>query len=251
VVTSFYALYIRPAASVLGKIFRRISRKLRNRTNIHEQSTRLPTISWRELSSFGFPGKLVETDKRNGNVSLQELAVLSGLAAGVRSGTIIEIGTFDGRTTLNMALNSGDGVSIFTLDLPSDMATAMDVDEGETAFINKPASGTRFTGEPGASSPQCKKITQLLGDSATFDWSPYHEKAALIFVDGSHAYEYAKADSESSLKMLAKSGTIIWHDYGVWEGVTQALEELQANSDISLHHVRGTSLVVHQDSTAA
>jgi len=251
VITSFYALYVRPAASVLGKVFRRTSRKLRNKTNIHEQSTKLPAISWKELSSFKFPGKLAETDKRNGNVSLQELAVLSGLAADIREGTIIEIGTFDGRTTLNMALNSGDDVSIFTLDLPSDMETAMDVDEGETAFINKPASGARFTGEPGSSFPQSKKITQLLGDSATFDWSPYHSKANLIFIDGSHAYEYAKADTESSLKMLASGGTIVWHDYGVWEGVTQALEELQENSNMLLQHVRGTSLVIYQDGTSA
>jgi len=250
VITSFYALYIRPAASVLGKAFRRVSRKLRNKTNTHEQSTRLQTIGWRELSSFKLPRKLVETDKRNGNVSLQELAVLSGLAAGIHSGTIVEIGTFDGRTTLNMALNSGDDVSIFTLDLPSDMETAMDVDEGETAFINKPASGARFTGEPGSSFPQSKKITQLLGDSATFNWGPHESRANLIFVDGSHAYEYAKADTESSLKMLASGGTIVWHDYGVWEGVTQALEELQENSDMSLRHVRGTSLVIYQDSAS-
>lgn len=247
-ITSFYALYIRPAASVMGKTFRRISRKLRNKTNIHDQATKLPTINWKELSSFHVPGKLVETDKRNGNVSLQELAVLSGLASGVQAGCIVEIGTFDGRTTLNMALNCGESACIYTLDLPRDMETAMDVDDGETAFINKSASGTRFTSEPGSSYPQSKKITQLLGDSATFDWSPYYKKANLIFVDGSHAYEYAKVDSESALKMLAKGGTVVWHDYGVWEGVTQALEELQENSNISLQHVRGTSLVIYQDS---
>jgi hypothetical protein len=37
---------------------------------------------------------------------------------------------------------------------------------------------------------------------------------------------------------------VVWHDYGVWEGVTLALEELDAERKLGLRHVRGTSLVI-------
>ena len=38
-------------------------------------------------------------------------------------------------------------------------------------------------------------------------------------------------------------GMVIWHDYGVWPGVTRALEELEASRNLGLRHIRGTSLV--------
>jgi hypothetical protein len=36
---------------------------------------------------------------------------------------------------------------------------------------------------------------------------------------------------------------VMWHDYGAWEGVTRALEELEASRQLGLRHIRGTSLV--------
>jgi hypothetical protein len=45
---------------------------------------------------------------------------------------------------------------------------------------------------------------------------------------------------------VADKGMVIWHDYGVWEGVTRALEEIEASRHLGLRHVRGTSLVVWQ-----
>ena len=37
---------------------------------------------------------------------------------------------------------------------------------------------------------------------------------------------------------------MIWHDYGVWDGVTGALEEIEAGRKLGLRQVRGTSLVI-------
>ena len=85
-----------------------------------------------------------------------------------------------------------------------------------------------------------------MGDSATFDWSPHLGRAGLVFVDGSHAYHYVIADSDTAFALVAKKGMVIWHDYGVWEGVTRALEEIEASRQLGLRHVRGTSLVVWQ-----
>ena len=65
-----------------------------------------------------------------------------------------------------------------------------------------------------------------------------------MFVDGSHAYEYALADSDTAFRLVAPNGVVVWHDYGVWEGVTRALEEIEAARRLGLRHIGGTSLVV-------
>jgi hypothetical protein len=86
-------------------------------------------------------------------------------------------------------------------------------------------------------------VVQLFGDSATYDWSPHHGRAGLVFVDGSHTYDYAGRDSETAMRLVRPRGVVLWHDYGVWPGVTQALEELETRRNLGLRHIRGTSLV--------
>lgn len=237
---SFYALSIKRPISYIGFRIRFISRKIRGKLR-DQQTTTLPKISWRKVDPKAHL-RLVETDKAQGNVSLAEVILLAKIAGGVQSGEeIIEIGTFDGRTSLNMAINSPETSPLFTLDLPCGDATAFDVEEHEKAFIDKPKPGIRFIE---SSEPAAKKINQLLGDSATFDWSDHFGKAGMVFVDGSHAYDYAKVDTDNAMKLVRPGGTIIWHDYSIWEGVTRALEEIEAEQKLGLKHIRGTSLVI-------
>jgi len=239
---SFYALSIKRPISYLGYRLRFISRQLRGKLR-DQQVTRLPKISWRSVDPKQ-PLCLVEIDKAQGNVSFAEVVILAKIAGGVEPGSeIVEIGTFDGRTTLNMAMNSPSNCPIFTLDLPQGDDTAFDVEEGEKSFIDKPVSGARFIN---SDKEEATKITQMFGDSATFDFSDHFGKAGLFFVDGSHAYDYAKIDTATAMKVIRPGGTIIWHDYGVWEGVTKALDEIEAEQQLGLRHIRGTSLVFWQ-----
>lgn len=89
------------------------------------------------------------------------------------------------------------------------------------------------------------RVKQLFGDSADFDFSPY--EVDFVFVDGSHAYEYVMSDSRRALAMLRNGrGLVLWHDYGEWEGVTRALNELHER-DVAfagLRHVDGTTLAM-------
>jgi hypothetical protein len=212
--------------------------------------TNLPQADWRELL-VPRPIRLVETGKADGNVNLAELGVLAQAAAAAPEGRIIvEIGTFDGRTTLNLAVNAPAQTPVFTLDLPPDEAAAFALAPGERQYVDKPKSGARFRDAAAPWSGAARCITQLHGDSATFDWSPYDGKAGLVFVDGSHAYDYVKKDSATAMRLIAPGATVLWHDYGRWEGVTQALDEIEAERKLGLRHVRGTSLVMWRERAA-
>jgi predicted O-methyltransferase YrrM len=181
--------------------------------------------------------------RTSGNVSLLETIVLNKIVKQSQPTRLFEIGTFDGRTTLQFAANSGETAHVFTLDLPPDAtsATKYQTCDNEKRYMGVTEAGRRFRGTKYES-----KITQLFGDSATFAFAPYHRSIDLVFVDGSHAYEYALNDSRIAMELIRDGGTILWHDYGEWDGVTRALNELHASDARfrELKRIAGTTLVV-------
>jgi Methyltransferase domain len=236
-----YALAVYLPVSLLARRLRDRSRARRGVVR-DTHATPLPQAAWSEVLARR-PIRLTETDKADGNVNLAELAILAQAAAAVPpSSIVVEIGTFDGRTTLNLAINAA-AASVFTLDLPPDERAAFALAPGERQYVDKPQPGARFRACDPAWRAAARRITQLLGDSATFDWAPYAGRAGLVFVDGSHAYEYVRKDSETAMQLVVPGGSVLWHDYGRWEGVTRALDELETERRLGLRHIAGTSLV--------
>ena len=236
-----YALHGYLPVSLAARIFRNGLRRLRGKADA--PVTRLAQVFWPQvLKSHSI--ELTETDKSDGNVRLSELAVLALAASDVPAGNeIVEIGTFDGRTALNLAINAPPGVSIATLDLPADQPSALEIEASERRYVDKPAPGARLRSCGGPWRVYAERVAQLSGDSATFDWSPHVGRAGLVFVDGSHAYDYVRKDSETAMRLVRPGGVVLWHDYGVWPGVNQALEEIDARLGLGLVHIAGTSLV--------
>ncbi len=201
---------------MLSKIMASLNTALQNKL-------KLGSINFKDLVPEDISINLSQIFGVNGNTSLYESMVISAIAANHKPLTILEIGTFDGRTTLNLALNTSDDCVIYTLDLPVSHKdnTSFTIEENEKQYINKPEPGLRFK-----NFSQSGKIVQLFGDSAAFDFSNL-PKPNFIFIDGSHAYEYVINDSLKCIDMLNNNGIILWHDYGVWQGVTKALEYLK------------------------
>jgi hypothetical protein len=205
----------------------------------------IPEVALAQLAPDPRPLKLLEPESQDGNVSLFELVSIICLLQLRDPSRCFEIGTFDGRTTLNLAANTRPEVQVFTLDLPPLKldCTSLPLEHADRKFIKKQRSGARFVGRPEAG-----KITQLYGDSATFDFEPYAGSVDFVFVDGAHSYEYVRSDSCSALQLLrGNRGTILWHDYGSWPGVTQGLNELFLSGPKpfrDLRRIRNSSLVV-------
>lgn len=116
------------------------------------------------------------------SISQYETFVLCQLVKSTNSEIVFEIGTSKGQTTYNIKANLPDGGRIYTLDLNQGLAGA-------------------------------ERIMPLCGDSRSFDFSPYHNKVDLMFIDGSHDYDYVLSDSENAFKCVRGGGFIVWHDF--------------------------------------
>lgn len=230
--------------SASARRWRATSRRLRNKHDPAEQATRLPSVSWHHATDARRFG-VWEAGRNHGDVRTRELAVLAAFASRCPDATtLFEIGTFDGRTTFNLAMNSPPGCRIGTLDLPPDVTTAMAIDAAERSLVDKPRPGRRYECNRAKHPAPVAKIFQLLGDSATFDFAAHRGSCSLVFVDGSHAADYVHRDSLTAFDLVRPGGVVLWHDYGTWEGVTRVLEQMDAQRGLGLRSILGTSLVV-------
>ncbi|HEY8165439.1 MAG TPA: class I SAM-dependent methyltransferase [Gemmatimonadaceae bacterium] len=213
--------------------------------NVREQPT-LPVIALDEITDEQVAIDVRALDTVDGNVTDRELIAICRLVRQQRPQAMFEFGTFDGRTTLNMAANAPNESRVYTLDLPPQDVpeSRIPLDQQELRYASKPESGSRFKGTEVET-----RIVQLYGDSGRFDFSPYASQVDFIFIDGSHVYEYVINDSLLALQMLRNGrGTIVWHDYSTWDGVTRALHDLarRHRSFKDVRRVEGTTLALLQ-----
>jgi predicted O-methyltransferase YrrM len=182
------------------------------------------------------------------NMDPLEQYCLASITALLQPRTIFEIGTYDGTTTLLLA-RAAPEASIFTLDLPPDSRHDPDIDPHgamDAAFAKVGGVGSRFR-----NAPESERITQLYGDSRTFDFSGYLGRMDMVLVDGAHVYEVARLDSENALLMLTPRGIAVWDDYAPhWPGVVQAVDEAGARHGKAIWRLIPTELAIYDPSKA-
>ena len=101
-------------------------------------------------------------------------------------------------------------------------------------------SGQRFHG-----TKEQNRITQLYGDSRSFDFAPWSGKIDMVVIDAGHAYHCVPADTQAALRLISESGAVIWDDYcPLWTDVVKAVDEVSANGTAFPVHLRGTEMAV-------
>ena len=161
--------------------------------------------------------------------------VLQAIVAARKVRTAFEIGTFNGGTTRVLAEAVPEDGQVWTLDLPPD---AFDETQTPDQF-----HGARI-GEVYRSSKSAGKVTQLLGDSATFDFSPYEGKCDLVLVDGGHEYVHGINDTRTAFRLVAPGGVILWDDFDAyWHGLVRGI--LEAAGGRRPRRLAATSLGVY------
>lgn len=159
----------------------------------------------------------------HGIASLQfdEAALLYRLARNAQSGPFAELGRFKGGSTIVFATALPAGVELWSYDLhvalrPDLLGEQLDRELGDAL--------ARYGLEA--------KVHLIVDDSRTVD--PPAEPLELLFVDGDHSYEGARADFERWGAFVRAGGHMLFHDavdtgkYGnVYPGVARVAGEVE------------------------
>lgn len=191
------------------------------------------------LDQVNIQATLVDVGGYRGRPDWERLFLASAArACGQRP--CFEIGTASGNTTVLLAANMEGPV--YTLDLP-------DSDEWEPALTRLGSDdvvrASRKRAEFIKRHPRAN-IIELVGDSARFDYTEYHGRIGLFFVDGAHSFEYVKSDTMNAARCCQDDGVIIWDDFTTTREVTNYVRSLKA-AGVALFGIRGTRLAFTRD----
>jgi len=168
--------------------------------------------------NYLFPGiSNIETTEYHkflkGQLEIYNLEFINRLVKSLQPKTILEIGTFKGRTTYNMAKNTKES-KIITIDIADGKTnTYSGVD---LVYHQKPKDvGTYFK-----NTKESKRITQIFSDSLSpecqklLDFALDEKKIDFAFIDAGHDYESVRHNFEELvLPRLAHGGVVVFEDY--------------------------------------
>ncbi|MEO8502454.1 MAG: class I SAM-dependent methyltransferase [Acidobacteriota bacterium] len=143
--------------------------------------------------------------RTEGMISLDEAVLLYGLARQVRSGCIVEVGSYRGRSTVALGRGSIDGsrVPVFAI-------------EPHVVFIG--VLGGRFgPADAGAFhramlETGCYHVVRLISLSSEQVAPAWRLPIELLWIDGDHRYEGVRRDFDSWRPHLAPGATIVFDD---------------------------------------
>jgi predicted O-methyltransferase YrrM len=176
----------------------------------------------------GSPIRIMDSTPQVESVNGFELYVLATLCRSLPAARIMEIGTFRGRTTYNLAANLPEGGRVFTLN-----------------YVDANYEGKFVVGEAFRGTPLAARIEPLTGNSLHFDFRPWQGAIDLMFIDGNHSLEYVVQDSKSALRCVRPGGIIAWHDVAPDHfEVTQGMLETCQRYGVAPSLIAGTQVVL-------
>jgi hypothetical protein len=170
----------------------------------------------------------------DGSLPLCDLLALLSVLVDRSPQTVLEIGTFNGRTTRMMALNL-PGAKIHTIDLPENFDdNGAGIPKDDWHLISSRRVGSEYRADPSITS-----VTQHFGDTVEYVFPT----AEIFFIDGSHTYAYVRNDTEKAL-MSPATKVLIWHDCNrTHPEVTRWLLEM-IQTGYPVRHIEDTNLAI-------
>jgi hypothetical protein len=158
----------------------------------------LPPVNLEELVKKPTEFKVYRPDDSYCSMTLSEISSLCFLVAATKSTKILEIGTFRGLTTLNLALNAPQA-EVHTVDITDTW-------------------GSYYYSER----PEITNIHQHYGDTNTFDLArEIGSGVDFCLIDGGHQYEQVRNDTIKVLPLLTDDCVLLWDDYGKNDFLTE------------------------------
>ncbi|HEY9420408.1 MAG TPA: class I SAM-dependent methyltransferase [Thermoanaerobaculia bacterium] len=143
--------------------------------------------------------------RTEGMTSFEEAKLLYELAREVRSGCIVEVGAYRGRTAVALGRGSLDGhrVPVFTIE---PHATFTGVLGGRFG----PADAGAF--HKAMLETGCYHVVRLVNLSSEQVVQGWHLPVRLLWIDGDHRYEGVRCDFESWRPHLIQGATVVFDD---------------------------------------
>lgn len=162
-------------------------------------------------------------DQTEGMVSFDEAVLLYCLAKGVRSGCIVEVGSYRGRSSVFLGRGSLDGanVPVYAIDPHKSFI-------GVLGGVFGPKDRTAFY--QAMLDNDCSEIVSLINLSSEGFSSSWSESISLLWIDGDHSYSGVKRDFGCWLPHLETNAVIAFDDATDPKlGPFQLIDELTAS----------------------
>lgn len=183
-------------------------------------------------------------EKTEGMISFEEAIYLYFLAKNVREGSIVEVGSYRGRSTVFLGRGSIDGQSIpvYAVDPHKDFV-------GVLGGVFGPKDRTAFY--KAMLTNDCSEIVSLINLSTEFFVSSWKEPVSLLWVDGDHSYAGVKRDVDCWLPHLQSGGIIAFDDATDPSlGPSKLIEEMIGSGRfVKIHSVGKVVAICESDST--
>ncbi|MBI2424335.1 MAG: class I SAM-dependent methyltransferase [Candidatus Hydrogenedentes bacterium] len=159
-------------------------------------------------------------------LDLQGYTLMLLAEEGPGAGSIVEIGSFMGKSTCWLARGAKRA--------QREKVYAIDPFTGSPEHQSGGICEVSVIAEDGSTFPMFEQNIRALGvleqvvpivarsEDAARDW---HGPIRLLFIDGDHSYEASKLDFDLWSPFVVPGGIIVFHDIGEWEGVTRFYNE--------------------------
>jgi predicted O-methyltransferase YrrM len=160
----------------------------------------------------------------DGFLTVNEGKLLYDLAKKVKNGTIVEIGSWKGRSTSCLALGSkaGFGAKVYAIDPHTGSPEHQEAFKGNVWTFDIFKENMKSVGVNDVVVP----ILQLAHEAS----KTFNQKISLIFIDGAHEYEDVRKDFEDWFYKVEDGGIIALHDTVGWDGPRKVVEEFMYKS---------------------
>lgn len=144
-----------------------------------------------------------------------EISILEGLIKKHDVRSVLEIGINRGETAKKL-LDACPGIERYM---------GVEITKDSVLSMNPHQQGERErAGENVADvASDDKRLSTFVSKNGSRDFQSV-VKYDLVFIDGNHAYEWVKHDTELAKRLDAR--VVVWHDYGTESGVTRVVDEV-------------------------
>jgi hypothetical protein len=171
-----------------------------------------------------------------GGSMVTDYLLLAAVSKKLQKPVCFEIGTWRGESTLNIARFAKH---VYTLNL-------------SPVELKKQGADNIYADMQGSLCKGVENITQLWGNSRTFNFDQYEGMCDMVFIDGDHHYENIVNDTRIAFHLLRnEESIIIWHDYGQgtetvrWEALLAIMDGTPKEKRKHLYSVNNTLSAIY------